>query len=547
MGTDRKTQGTEPRCAAEAPAAVRVLCRAAAICAIGAALPTAAHASGELIRQAAGGAAASAQEGGGAAGGWTFTKSLALVATYSDNANPNRGGGGNRSDEKQDELFLQAVPYFTVVGDGARVKARGYYSPAFYTGTIGDNPADVSHFLGATGTAELVPDSLFLDANARASVVSEDPTGAGSGSGDYLYGSGNATQAFGASVAMRGYHHLGQTADLYAITSLVTFNSGNQGAVSNAISPSVTMGVKSGVEFQRMPWGVQYRRSELNRSGGGDGNGNSDDSYQSLIGNVSYVLSPTWRLNSSLGYRDDSYQTSRDSTSGVSWRGGATWTPNQRVSLGFGYGYDYFGNSWSLDYRHAQKRVNWFASYSKDLSSVQQEFLATSVFAVTDPTTGLPVVDPTTGQPVLVTQLDPRLTDEVYVLGAFRAGVQWTGVRTRIGLDVNWNERQYELSGDDQTDWGVGFRASRDLSPETTATARFTWKSYDNQGSTGTSVNGGTDERWTAALALSQNVGRQSSVSGIVEHRDNPFGTGSSGDSSSGAENRISLIFNHTF
>ncbi len=133
------------------------------------------------------------------------------------------------------------------------------------------------------------------------------------------------------------------------------------------------------------------------------------------------------------------------------------------------------------------------------------------------------------------------------MLSTFRTGIDWSGVRTRIGLDINWNERQYQESGNDQTDWGVGLRASRDLSPETTATARFDWTSYENQDSAGTSLSDGADDRWTVALALSKKVGRQSSVSGIVEHRDNPFGTGSGSSGNSGPENRVSLIVNHTF
>ncbi len=535
--------GAESRCLAGALASSRALRRGAAIWVVAAALPMVANAAGELIQAAAREAAGAAQEGGGGAGGWTFTKSLGLVATYSDNANPNGTTGGQQSDEKQDELFLQAVPYFTLVGEGARVKARGYYSPAFHTGVLGDAPTDVSHFLGATGTVELVQDSLFLDANARASVVSQDPTGPGSGYGDYLYGSSNAAQVFGVSATLRGLHHLGQNADVYANTTLLTFNSGDESTVSNAISPSVTMGIKSGPIYQRMPWSIQYQRSEVSRS---QDNGSPNDSYQSIDGNLSYVVAPQWRLNGSLGYRDDSYTTSRSSTSGVTWRGGVTWIPNERVSLDVGYGYDYFGNSWSLDYRYSHKRISWFASYSTDLTTVQQEFLRSQTFVLTDPN-GLPILDPQTGRPILVTQLDPRLTDEVYVLSSFRTGIDWSGVRTRIGVDLNWNERQYELSGNDQTDWGVGVRASRDLSPETTATARFDWTSYENQDVTGVSTTGGADERWTAALVLSQNVGRQSSVSGVVEHRENPFGTGTGSSGNSGPENRISLIFNHTF
>ena len=474
--------------------------------------------------------------------GWTFTSGVALSATYSDNANLT-----STADAGQEDIFLQVLPYASLSGEGARVKARGYIAPALYTGTIGGSPARIAPFMDLAGTVELVPDAFFLDGYAKASMVNNNAAGPGGGLGynNYQYNSDNITPAFSFQLSPYVLRHLGTTANFYARLGIGTTNYGDS-SDNNALNANFESGFRSGSDFQRVPWHVFYRatRYDYNEQTSVD---NGSKTSQQLVGRGSYVISPVWRVDASLGYENNDYQTSRGETSGPTWSLGATWTPNQRVALSLGYGGQYFGNSWYLDYRYSHKRIGWFASYRTQLTNTQQEFLQSQTFLLTGPD-GLPVVDPGTGQPIQVTQVSPTLTNESYVLRTFVTGIGWTGNRTRAGLDITRNERDYQVTGEGQSDWGVGARVSRDLSSDVTATARASWTNYD-QGSTGTSDDSEAVDRWQAGVLLTKKLSRQSSISGAYDYRSNLFGTtsGSSGSGSSGDENRVAVIFNHAF
>lgn len=525
---------------------------AVAVVALAAFLPL--SVSADVIDQAFGlgviGPAPGAGAGGGQ-GGWTFTSGVALSATYSDNANLTED-----SKDGQEEIFLQVLPYFALNGEGARVKARGYYAPAIYTGTIGGTPAKIDNFLTFNGTVEVTPDTFFVDGFARATMVNQNAAGPGGGipNQSYLYNSNNLTQAFGIGVSPYVRYHLGSTADFLARASVSTTAFADS-SENNSVNASFTAGFTSGRDFQRLPWSIQYLLSGLNFNESSTAYGDSN-TYQSLTGRASYVISPIWRIDGSLGYANNSYETTSGNTSGPTWSFGGTWTPNPRVALSLGYGGQPYGDSWYLNWRYAHKRISWFANYTTQLTTVQQEFLQSQTFIQTDPG-GLPVIDPATGLPIQVTQIDPTLTNESYVLSSFNTGINWTGNRTTVGLDANWSQRDYQVSGGAQSDWGVGARVSRTLSADLTASARLGWTSYENlgtgpvpgAGTTGTDTN----NTWNADLLLTKRLSERSSVSGIYRYTSDiaafDAGTvGTTGNSdASGPENRITLVFNHSF
>jgi uncharacterized protein (PEP-CTERM system associated) len=491
--------------------------------------------------------------GGGGQGGWTFTSGVALSATYSDNANLTSSSKGG-----QEEIFLQVLPYFALNGEGARVKARGYYAPALYTGTIGDTSPSIDNFLTFNGTVEVTPDTFFVDGYARASMVNQNATGPGGGIANqsYLYNSDNLTQAFGFGVSPYVRHHLGSTADFLARASIGTTAFADS-SENNSVNASFTAGFTSGRDFQRLPWSLYYSLSGINFNDSSSAYGDSN-TYQSVTGRASYVISPVWRVDSSVGYALNDYETTSGNKSGPTWSLGGTWTPNPRVALSLGYGGQPYGDSWYLNYRYAHKRVSWFANYTTQLTTVQQEFMQSQTFVQNDPN-GLPVIDPATGLPIQVTRIDPTLTNESYVLSSFNTGINWTGNRTTVGLDANWNQRDYQVSGGSQKDWGIGARVSRTLSADLTASARLGWSSYENLGTgpipgTGSGTGGtDTESSWNADVLLTKRLSERSSVSGIYRYISDVggFNTGSFGSAgtsdASGPENRITLVFNHSF
>jgi uncharacterized protein (PEP-CTERM system associated) len=478
-------------------------------------------------------AAAQAPDAG--AGDWTVAKGVTLNATYSDNATLS-----TPTEPKSDDLFLQVQPFFTAEGEGGRLKGRAYYLLSAYTGTFGGSSGGVANFLDASGTAEIAQDAFYVDVKAKADMGGTDPLGP---SGiDYLYGDENVTQRFGVSVTPYAVQRLGSRAELYGrlgVDAVYYGESTSLGGDSTALR--YDLGVKSGTDFTRLPWRLRAEGREESYSSGSSAYGDSSN-YNRLVGDTSYVVSVDWRLNGSLGYEQNEYETTRDDTSGAIWSLGATWTPSERTSLTAAYGQRYFGPYGSLDFSHTHRRLRWYARYNRDLSTAQREFLDSQVFTVTN-VAGQPVVNGVTTGTQVETQLSPRLSNETYLLDSFVNGIVYQGNRTSVGLDLVYNQRSYQLSGGDTSDWGVRARVSRALDAATTATATINWTNYSQ-----TDVQGAADEdgldRWTAGLQLARKLGRTSSVSALAQHRNNVLGTSGEG---SGTENRVSVSFTTEF
>lgn len=469
----------------------------------------------------------------------SLTSGFTLSATYSDNARLNES-----SEERGEAIFLSLSPYIGLIGNRAPFIGRVYFAPTLYTSTAGDAGVNLANnnFLTLGGTAEVVDNRFFIDGFAKASMVTQSAAGpsGGVGSDFYLYDSDNLTQAFTAQISPYTRHRFGSFADLTTRLDLGIFRYSSS-SENNARDAGFSATLRSGSDFPRAPWRVSYDISRYTYSD----ESNVDDGssqFSRLVGGASYRISPLWSVDGSLGYDIDEYQSSRDQTSGIRWSLGTTWTPNPRIGLSLGYGGQYYGNDWYLDYRYSHKRVGWFARYRTELTNVQREYRESLTFLLTGPD-GLPVIDPGTGQPVQVTQVDPTLTNETYVRRSFVTGIGWTGNRTSASLDVTRNEREYQVTGESESDWGIGGRVSRQLSAELTATGRVSWTSYDDS-SPGDGGASDSIDRWRAGVGLTKRIGGRSSLSARYDYGNNLFG---SADDDTGRENRVALIFNHAF
>ena len=87
-----------------------------------------------------------------------------------------------------------------------------------------------------------------------------------------------------------------------------------------------------------------------------------------------------------------------------------------------------------------------------------------------------------------------------------------------------------------------------------TATARLGWTSYEDLRTGAVPGTGLTEtdeyDSWDASVLLTRRLSERSSVSGIYRYISDVGATGfDSGDSSgaSGPENRVTLVFNHSF
>jgi len=183
--------------------------------------------------------------------------------------------------------------------------------------------------------------------------------------------------------------------------------------------------------------------------------------------------------------------------------------------------------------------------------------MQSQTFVQNDPNS-LPAIDPATGLPIQVTRIDPTLTNESYVLSSFFTA------STGPGIVRPSPRRQLEparLPSQRRVAEGLGHRraVSRTLSGDMTASARLGWTSYEDLGTgpipgTGNGTAGtDTESSWNADVLLTKRLSERSSVSGIYRYISEvgAFDTGSFGSAgtsdASGPENRITLVFNHSF
>jgi uncharacterized protein (PEP-CTERM system associated) len=102
------------------------------------------------------------------AGEWLITPRIEVQERFTDNV------FGSATDRRSD-LITTLAPGIEISGEGARLRGRIDYSPKLYLYALTPDQNTVGHDLFARGTATLVPDLLYFDANAYAAMLPTSP------------------------------------------------------------------------------------------------------------------------------------------------------------------------------------------------------------------------------------------------------------------------------------------------------------------------------------------------------------------------------------
>ena len=417
------------------------------------------------------------------------------------------------------DTLIDLRPGLSLSREGARVKVDLDYELAITQSLSEDPGTDLSNILSAALASELYENVLFLDATAGANLIAV--SGLSSLGSDGIYNDANSTQAYSFSVSPYTRHRLGRYADV--LTRLtVDFVDTEGGAISGSGGLELDVTFSSGRHFTRLPWSVSLQETRTDRE-------DRTDEQTSLTGQLNYQLDHKWSFFTRVGIEDNKVQTTRSDTDGLIWNVGGSWTPNPRTDLGFDFGQRYFGNTIDFDLSHRTRRTVLRADYSRTVSNARNVVFDALNFRVIED--GSPAVDPITGEPEIRTLLIPRLIDEDFVREAFGLGATISGNRTSMSLQLDWSNRTFEISGDKEDSFGVTARISRAFTPITNGTARLSWEQ--------TEPDSGVDRStYLVALGFSRQLGRQSSLSLDISHRQQDDSNGDSFD-----ENRVSAGF----
>lgn len=130
---------------------------------------------------------------------------------------------------------------------------------------------------------------------------------------------------------------------------------------------------------------------------------------------TSYPLTRTLRANGTFGVDENEFRNQGPGAiDGPFWQTGATWTPNQRLNLTFGYGRRFFGDNYLLDATWTRRRFALQASYNELISTFSSRQEDVRFVRTTDPF-GNPLNDPLAGASPLVIFDRAGLVEDVAV------------------------------------------------------------------------------------------------------------------------------------
>ena len=453
---------------------------------------------GDLVRAGAIGLAAIVVAGAPAwAADWNITPSLAVGALLTDNVNL------DETDEES-EFLLTASPGITISGRGSRLTTNVFYAMRAAVRTQGTSGDELTNFLQASATGELLEDSLFLDLGASARPENRDSRG-GRLTGSDLIGVDNLVDVITYRVSPYYQHRFSDFANAlvrYQFSDTINNLDGEQ--VGDAQRHLATGSLTSGDSFRTLPWSLTYSYDEENNDDG------TRSVFQNLRGRVSYRLNERLSADFSAGYEDDQ-GVDGNSTDGFLWSAGGTWSPSQRTRISAGFNHRQFDDSLFFRGTHRSRRVTFSASFSQELTTstrLQQERVLVPL--VDD--FGDPITDPDTGQLLVIPIDTPTVSTEVFANTRLDGRVTYTGRRNSATLSVYSSKREFESDNEEDVyGWDASIRHT--LSSRSSLVLNGGWQTTD-------ATDGGDNTQWDVGLGLNYQLNDDLSINLRAAHQN---------------------------
>lgn len=465
---------------------------------------------------------------------WEIVPTLELKETFSDNVRL------SNTDEESD-FITQVNPGISLNGLGPRLKFNSRYvmQNLFYAKEHGRNATN--HQLNANGNAELLSDHLFVD--AKASISQRSISSFGPQSEDNTNITNNRTNIETYSFSPYLLHHFRNIADAelrYTHDSVSTSGSGSAVATgfSDSKSDSIRLLLTSGDDFRILGWGLNYNKQHI------DFNSGQTVDQVTYGGDLSYRLTPQFKLIANGGYERNDYLSITGDSAGSFWKGGFAWTPSRRTNIEAQAGRRYFGDSYSFKASHRSRRTAWNVSYSEDVTTTRSQFLIpatidtagfldqlwTSIFP--DPIVRQQVIAAfisANGLPESLADSVNFLTNRFFLQKRFQASVSVTGARNTAVLSLFDIRREAQTAqsadsvllgpsdlslNDDTKQQGIHALWTRKLAPHTDANLSLALTK------TRSLTTGREDDEKTLRLGVTKEL--RSNIKGGIElrHKD---------------------------
>lgn len=354
---------------------------------------------------------------------WKITPSLALLETYTDNVKLAPPGL-----EKSD-FITQINPGISLTGTSSHLKLNASYQMQNLIYAEESSQNTLNHLLNANANAELVDDLFFLD--GRAAISQQNISLLGPQAADNVNTTGNRTEVQTYSVSPYLRHRFSNYASTEIRYTHDEVSTGGSG-LSNSQADRIQLGLNSGSAFKALGWGLNYSKGKT--------------SYENTVhtpaidtevisGNLSYPVTPKFRLIATGGYEKNNYISIGEKPEGSFWSAGFSWAPSATTSLDGSAGRRFFGDTYSLAASHRTRLTTWTLGYSEDITSTQSQFLVPAQSSI-DPLTLQPIVDPITGLPLVQSQATNYFTNRLFLQKRLQASVAVMGAKNTLVLSL---------------------------------------------------------------------------------------------------------------
>lgn len=390
---------------------------------------------------------------------------------------------------------------------GARTQAGATYTGSYDRYLSDSDRSGYRQTFAGLGTFEAIEDHLTLSARAS---LAQTFRGLGDSAATARSGTGSGTQTLAWSAGPTWTQRLGDIADLSATYRLsgTYFFDADSGADDDVARPNdalrheLTVGLRSGDDFDRLRWGVTGRytlegdqgNSRVTTVGGVTSPATDDDDSQStrsVTGNAEYRITRQIGVLGTVGY-DDIDLNSRasgaetsDDVSGLFWSTGLRWNPSPRTDFSLEYGRRYNGDFWTGSAAwQPTARTSVRGSVSTTFTTQQEQIIQDLERRILlDSPFGLLVCDPVL---LICGPIDEfaEVVDSTFRSQRVQIGVSHELERMTLDATAVYQTRDFSRTGETDTTYGVTFSADRQLRPETSAVASVGYAHSTSSGAT---------------------------------------------------------------
>ena len=292
-------------------------------------------------------------------GGWTVQPSITLTETYTDNAFPD-------SEEARTDFVTQVTPAIRIEGRTPRLTASFNYAPTALIFARNPEANDVINNLNAYANLEAVERFFFLEGwgyitQTYVSPFAPRPTDIANTTQNRL-----ETRTVSFSPYVR---HEGRDLE-YELRSRNIWTNSDQPALGNFRTEQWTGYVAGPV--RRFGWSLEFNDTTITH-------------YDALVNRPSdkarlyrarlyWQPDPAWRLSVSGGSEENNYILGQIQQTTI-YGGAVAWRPSTRTTADLEYENRFFGPYRYARFTHRTRLTAWSASYSRNVSTYQQEVL----------------------------------------------------------------------------------------------------------------------------------------------------------------------------